>query len=233
MEENLVMVASNLVLAASGICMFIVALIAYSNYKKLNVITVTNVLYTMDKDIYNTALRDDSGKVLKCLYYDTDSEYIERYSVNSLNCLLPKDKTYKDFTEIAAIKTFYDNTLCGDIDTITDNGDDILRWLVMSERMLYLVYNAYEAYKRDMVEEDDWHDYSGLLNNYGSNILFLCAIYIGHKHGYFSVDFAKVLQKRLNNNKIVMSKYPEMLKDKWIDELAKRRNLFKVKRSMQ
>lgn len=121
---------TDIVSACSGLGLLIVAIVAYNAYCNLNFITLNNMLYTMECDIYNTTLRDNTtNTLLTFLYYGTDSESAECYSLHSLNSLMPHDKVFKDIDEIGTIKTFCEHYLCCNIDAIMDNSNNILRAL--------------------------------------------------------------------------------------------------------
>lgn len=200
-----------------------VAILAYIEYKTLNGITVDTALYNMDISIYDMIAKDDKPYLLSYMYAhkgDNETEY--DYSLRSLNALMPTDIQYNNINDIKSIGAFYNTHICSPAHNVSDNGR-LLNTIAVCERILYLVYNVYLSYEAGVIDERQLRDYLSYIDNYGSSITFLSAIYIGHRFGYFSVEFAKVLQEQLSKNKIVMALYPEMLRKKWLDDLNERR----------
>lgn len=109
---------------------------------------------------------------------------------------------------------------------LTNDGMQRLRQTYLYiESILYLVADAYQANKQNLLNEDEVATYYAYLNTLGDHPLFLHAVWFGHTEGYLRKDFSiflrNVLLKDKDKKETISKIYPELLDDNWVSKLKK------------
>jgi hypothetical protein len=95
----------------------------------------------------------------------------------------------------------------------------------ISEQLLYLLHDAYGAYKSKIITAENYETWIAFIDGIGFHPIFLSAVQFGHSGGYITKDFAKHLKERLlrsdTNRKAIEILYSDMLRDDWLERLGK------------
>jgi hypothetical protein len=186
--------------------------------QKSNRATVNNMLLNLDDEIYSDAITPETNYLLSALYFDESPDISAKEKANIILKNISGDSVYFTWSSIPEL---YDSIMHlgrsfnkADIEKY----NRLLNGIVCSERVLFLVYRAFIQFRQQIITADDWEDFKAYIEDFSRSPLFLCAIHVNNKNGYFSRDFAKELQNVYKSHVVhlVDSCYSTVKEELWL-----------------
>jgi hypothetical protein len=129
----------------------------------------------------------------------------------------------EDMTNWTNIAEFRERYVAKGDGISTPTWADLSHVTILFERFLYETQVAYGWYVKGFYSEEDLLCYLTYFTDYADNPVLLAAIDYGWKEGYFSYEFAEVLQGLIKDNLVVQNLYPEILRPQWLEQVKKQR----------
>jgi hypothetical protein len=204
-----------------------IALVIYSRAndysQKSNRAAVNSMLLNLDDEIYAGASNPETNYLLSALYFDETSDISAKEKANIILKNISGDSVCFTWSTVPEL---YDSIM--HLGRSYNNSDIVkyhrlLNGIVCSERVLFLVYRAYIQFKQEIITQHDWEDFRAYIMDFSKSPLFLCAMYVNNKGGYFGRDFAKELQDiyKKNNIPLVDSCYSTIKENYWLTDNEK------------
>ncbi len=215
----------NLLILTTAIAGTYVGYSALGTYKTQNRINMNVLIEDLDNRMLNLALEKDKRYLLSFFYFEPEEGLSVRQRADAMIASIfdegmTIDQSWKTIAELYAQLYIPENKHKEEYRRMTEA-------LVASERMLYMTYITYEAWKGDMITEDEWEDIATYVSDFGNSPYFLMAVYVGHRYGYFNENFAEELRRRLklgdDSKEMINLIYPEITAEGWVKELKERR----------
>lgn len=224
--KKLIEILTLLFLGLTAACAILGVIIGYSavqQYERQNNAQMINTVLGSDNMDFNRIMMDKPS--LQGLFALSPRNQDAKSTANQMLKIIIDDNNdnicndWKDIPEL--YKNIYELKYFNN-----DNKKKLRNAFFIMEKIMDDMFSAFEAKNYHLITKEDYGTYTANLSEIGEHPLFLCAIYLNHRHGYITKKFAQDLKNRLladpQRKRTLEVIYPDILKEDWVERVGKK-----------